>query len=93
MDGVYDILDFMTNEPDITTCGLLLVNDKCGNHLLERYPELDKANTSHAQEKLDELLENENSLFNAINKWLDWVVNPEGCNLQFQYKVYKIAKK
>jgi hypothetical protein len=40
MDGLYDIMDYMTGEYGITTIGLLSASDVCKTALLEQYPAL-----------------------------------------------------
>ena len=40
MAGVYDILGYMTNDPYITTVGLLAVVDQCKDLLLRQHPQL-----------------------------------------------------
>lgn len=40
MDGVYDILGFMTHDPYITTVGLAVVADACKKEILRQHPQL-----------------------------------------------------
>jgi hypothetical protein len=38
MDGLYEILGFMSGDGHITTLGLLAVSDMCRDELLKQYP-------------------------------------------------------
>jgi hypothetical protein len=40
MDGVYDILGFMTGDPSITTIGLAMVSEACKKEILRQHPQL-----------------------------------------------------
>jgi hypothetical protein len=40
MDGLYDILGYMTNDPGLTTIGILAVGERCATELLRQHPQL-----------------------------------------------------
>lgn len=73
MDGVYDILSFMTDDPGLTTLGLLAVNDKCKEALLQQFPDLgnEKINTSAKvlQKSLEEV-KDKKEIEKLVNNWL-----------------------
>jgi hypothetical protein len=40
MDGVYEILGYMTNDPGISTIGLMVVAKDCEQEILRQHPQL-----------------------------------------------------
>lgn len=40
MDGLYDLMGYMTSDPGLTTIGLLAVGDICATELLRQHPQL-----------------------------------------------------
>jgi hypothetical protein len=59
MDGLFDILGFMTNDPHITTVGLAIVADVCKREILRQHPQLTGlryAGSKHAD---------------AVNEWVN----------------------
>lgn len=91
MDGVYDILNFMTGD-SLYTHQLPRACKECRPYLLEQFPELARAGILENFTKLDALIEDSKnhgreSADTAIRMWLKWMAEPENCNLKEEYEV------
>ena len=93
MDGIYDILNFMTGD-NLFTHQLPRASKECEPYLLKQFPELAKAGTPQNLARLDELLSDakhrNEPLEKAIEMWLKWMVEPGTCNLKMEYEVEQI---
>lgn len=95
MDGVYDILNFMTGD-NLFTHQLPRAADECKPWLLRWFPELAKAGTSKNLARLGELIDctehRKESPAVAVEMWLKWMAEPGTCNLKKTYTVQAIPR-
>lgn len=93
IEGVYDILNFMTDD-NLFTHQLPRASKKCAPFLLKQFPELEQAGSVENTARLDELLADaehrKEPPENAITMWLKWMAEPGTCNLKKTYKVAQI---
>lgn len=79
IDGVYDILGFMTGE-SLFTHALPRASDVCKPHLLRRYPQFSGEAMKEELARLDGLLKgtNRDDSMTAVNSWLKGLVDVHG---------------
>lgn len=68
MKGVYDIYGYLTNDPAITTIGIVAVHESCKTAILQQHPELADIN----KDSLDQLLKtNDDNTEKVCNDWVN----------------------
>ena len=95
IDGVYDILNFMTGD-NLFTHQLPRAMEECRPFLLKQFPELAEAGTPANLARLDELIEGAECRNeppeNGVAMWLQWMAEPGTCNLKASYEVQQIPR-
>jgi hypothetical protein len=96
MDGVYDILNFMTGD-NLFTHQLPRASKECTPWLLKQFPELEKAGHYKNLAKLDTLIDDsqyhkESTPDTAVEMWIKWMSEPGMCNLKMEYDIQPLPR-